>query len=105
MIRRPPRSTLFPYTTLFRSVERLQIAERVYAWPELFGSVDLRDTDGGGLEAWFEHPRWWYVLHVLTNLAVVQDVDKVGHGDAMLLRFETHRQFVTKVPDGSIAHT
>src|SRR5688572_32742287 len=26
MIRRPPRSTLFPYTTLFRSVERLQDA-------------------------------------------------------------------------------
>src|SRR2546427_4274425 len=24
MIRRPPRSTLFPYTTLFRSLERLQ---------------------------------------------------------------------------------
>src|SRR3712207_6997978 len=24
MIRRPPRSTLFPYTTLFRSVETLQ---------------------------------------------------------------------------------
>src|SRR5437899_10262080 len=24
MIRRPPRSTLFPYTTLFRSVERLR---------------------------------------------------------------------------------
>src|SRR3712207_7522786 len=27
MIRRPPRSTLFPYTTLFRSFERLQPAE------------------------------------------------------------------------------
>src|SRR3989442_2534092 len=25
MIRRPPRSTLFPYTTLFRSVHRLEI--------------------------------------------------------------------------------
>src|SRR3712207_8305652 len=25
MIRRPPRSTLFPYTTLFRSTERLAI--------------------------------------------------------------------------------
>src|SRR5256885_11157856 len=24
MIRRPPRSTLFPYTTLFRSIERAQ---------------------------------------------------------------------------------
>src|SRR2546422_8459239 len=26
MIRRPPRSTLFPYTTLFRSPENLQLA-------------------------------------------------------------------------------
>src|SRR3712207_7763713 len=31
MIRRPPRSTLFPYTTLFRSVRRLppSLAERI----------------------------------------------------------------------------
>src|SRR5256885_9803855 len=28
MIRRPPRSTLFPYTTLFRSVRRLPLAFR-----------------------------------------------------------------------------
>src|SRR3712207_7330138 len=28
MIRRPPRSTLFPYTTLFRSVEVLEPAAR-----------------------------------------------------------------------------
>src|SRR2546426_7456523 len=27
MIRRPPRSTLFPYTTLFRSIEALNILE------------------------------------------------------------------------------
>src|SRR3712207_9025219 len=26
MIRRPPRSTLFPYTTLFRSTDRLRLA-------------------------------------------------------------------------------
>src|SRR2546430_10634332 len=25
MIRRPPRSTLFPYTTLFRSIDRLDV--------------------------------------------------------------------------------
>src|SRR3989454_8052697 len=30
MIRRPPRSTLFPYTTLFRSVRNLMAIER---WP------------------------------------------------------------------------
>src|SRR2546428_3379677 len=29
MIRRPPRSTLFPYTTLFRSADRGQVAESV----------------------------------------------------------------------------
>src|SRR5438132_1871207 len=28
MIRRPPRSTLFPYTTLFRSVEEARALER-----------------------------------------------------------------------------
>src|SRR3712207_6981532 len=31
MIRRPPRSTLFPYTTLFRSVVRLVIQSAVAA--------------------------------------------------------------------------
>src|SRR5438034_2585432 len=29
MIRRPPRSTLFPYTTLFRSLDRLLPAETI----------------------------------------------------------------------------
>src|SRR2546422_4112070 len=29
MIRRPPRSTLFPYTTLFRSLVRENVAEQV----------------------------------------------------------------------------
>src|SRR3989454_9946400 len=31
MIRRPPRSTLFPYTTLFRSLHRLAVAPEVDA--------------------------------------------------------------------------
>src|SRR5256885_16717288 len=29
MIRRPPRSTLFPYTTLFRSIAQQRHAERI----------------------------------------------------------------------------
>src|SRR3712207_7242342 len=34
MIRRPPRSTLFPYTTLFRSrVDRLQVPEGAHQQP------------------------------------------------------------------------
>src|SRR3989449_2155356 len=52
MIRRPPRSTLFPYTTLFRSAVgvglqgldvgmELEVVERVFAVP-------LQEADGGG---------------------------------------------------------
>src|SRR2546422_4990131 len=36
MIRRPPRSTLFPYTTLFRSKVYL-----LSAWPQTIGGRDL----------------------------------------------------------------
>src|SRR5688572_32640883 len=32
MIRRPPRSTLFPYTTLFRSVIRLDVTPESAGW-------------------------------------------------------------------------
>src|SRR2546425_7701135 len=35
MIRRPPRSTLFPYTTLFRSAGAAQKVEAVYEVPFL----------------------------------------------------------------------
>src|SRR2546430_11951577 len=42
MIRRPPRSTLFPYTTLFRSAVRVEVpADGVYA-------IDLRYANGNG---------------------------------------------------------
>src|SRR3712207_7989746 len=37
MIRRPPRSTLFPYTTLFRSVHERRALQQV--------AVPLRDLD------------------------------------------------------------
>src|SRR3712207_8923806 len=53
MIRRPPRSTLFPYTTLFRSavspgfflgVDRLQVGRVIVA---AFGNFDLLPTEAG----------------------------------------------------------
>src|SRR5256714_13731569 len=48
MIRRPPRSTLFPYTTLFRSIERYQERDPI----KVFGN-NLRDKgvlDDAGLK-------------------------------------------------------
>src|SRR3712207_7762481 len=74
MIRRPPRSTLFPYTTLFRSMSHLP-RER------------LRERVEGirGLEAKFRRP-----------IAILADLQgpklRVGAftGDAAMLRSEEH---------------
>src|SRR2546430_5398959 len=53
MIRRPPRSTLFPYTTLFRSFHRLAAAERAGA-SRLCGGVQravlVHHVDVGGAD-------------------------------------------------------
>src|SRR5258708_34263702 len=56
MIRRPPRSTLFPYTTLFRSVSKRRFAgyweymldEAIFTAPPIaeFGGAALIDADG-----------------------------------------------------------
>src|SRR6266487_6763824 len=68
MIRRPPRSTLFPYTTLFRSCRAEQLAV-VTSWPDAdFGDMARRDAVvhgtrrasaiesvlGAGTEGWAE---------------------------------------------------
>src|SRR2546422_4762873 len=51
MIRRPPRSTLFPYTTLFRSREQLAQVDGAGAfeerWRRDLGDVDLFVVDPG----------------------------------------------------------
>src|SRR3989449_8356645 len=47
MIRRPPRSTLFPYTTLFRS--QVELAQLTYLLPRLGGRGTLLSRLGGGI--------------------------------------------------------
>src|SRR5258708_22484969 len=45
MIRRPPRSTLFPYTTLFRSTGAVGVAHRVLpGYSARLCSADCHDT-------------------------------------------------------------
>src|SRR5260370_19448188 len=48
MIRRPPRSTLFPYTTLFRSI-KLREAFQVSLW---VASGNAAGVCGGGISSW-----------------------------------------------------
>src|SRR2546430_12642844 len=47
MIRRPPRSTLFPYTTLFRSQERAEPGVRARPDPRLPREGERRRVSGG----------------------------------------------------------
>src|SRR3712207_7506307 len=61
MIRRPPRSTLFPYTTLFRSCTKAQIG--LALWPDASPS-QLRNT-------------FHVTLHRLRNALAIADAIQV----------------------------
>src|SRR5256885_6883841 len=47
MIRRPPRSTLFPYTTLFRSDEAPEVGDRDGPWGDEQGKAHVPDERVG----------------------------------------------------------
>src|SRR2546426_5465741 len=56
MIRRPPRSTLFPYTTLFRSTPNAHLAlQKAHSPPPRLG----RHKDAG-IRRTRSHPVWSY---------------------------------------------
>src|SRR2546425_5973022 len=57
MIRRPPRSTLFPYTTLFRSVDEHVMEVLYFGWKR--GGPDDPGTEPGMIR-WFapDGVRW-----------------------------------------------
>src|SRR5205807_7836942 len=56
MIRRPPRSTLFPYTTLFRSPHRAKIAGRLKEHPRCSLNEGLDDDRRDLAAVLREHP-------------------------------------------------
>src|SRR5438093_2834824 len=73
MIPRPPRSTLFPYTTLFRSVVATSLETRVsrQRTTDLHGRFTIVFPDGGGryeLTARFRSEEHTSELQSLTNL-------------------------------------
>src|SRR3712207_8340124 len=59
MIRRPPRSTLFPYTTLFRSelLRRIRTWLRPGGW--FFGTLGSGDNPDERADDFFGAPMYW----------------------------------------------
>jgi enoyl-CoA hydratase/carnithine racemase len=55
MIRRPPRSTLFPYTTLFRSLAlETPLTQGIKSERQLFKSTFALDDQNEGMAAFVE---------------------------------------------------
>src|SRR3712207_7873474 len=78
MIRRPPRSTLFPYTTLFRSVLRPLALRRI----RVLARGDIEEAVAGG------HDARAVVLGAVRGRVLHEDVAHVGQLRAV--RSEEH---------------
>src|SRR5690554_8201392 len=76
MIRRPPRSTLFPYTTLFRSVVHIELGIAMPVFPAL--SVDIVDGHAGQLVP--------AVLQLYTRLSVSQSRATLAIGQGQVVK-------------------
>src|SRR5690242_20820250 len=62
MIRRPPRSTLFPYTTLFRSaydVKAIGMAMDVSQEASVVAAADRATDELGGIDIWVSNAGRW----------------------------------------------
>src|SRR5260370_35642959 len=66
MIRRPPRSTLFPYTTLFRSL----LGGRGTVWGALLGALIMASLDNG-MSLLNTEPYWQPILKGTILVAAV----------------------------------
>jgi len=78
MIRRPPRSTLFPYTTLFRSQDRYHTTVVVRRYGEAIFPVDVRVSFKGGepaVEHWDGKDRWKMFTYDRPAAALSAEVD------------------------------
>src|SRR3989454_12736539 len=75
MIRRPPRSTLFPYTTLFRSLDHCKI------YAPIDGTVVARNVDAGQtVAASLQAPVLFTIAQDLTKMQVYAKTDEADVG-------------------------
>src|SRR2546429_6605808 len=94
MIRRPPRSTLFPYTTLFRSLDNPRIVIMDLRPPEAYANshipgarsfdifgISLVDTRSQALDAFL-----WIIEHLIQARGVNTDSTVVIYDDVAGMR-------------------
>src|SRR3712207_9565576 len=89
MIRRPPRSTLFPYTTLFRSNPQLGVVEEK-GYREPFVVADIPGLISGASEGRGLGNRFLRHVARARLLALVLDASEDPEGAEGVLRVELH---------------
>src|SRR5690242_21461193 len=88
MIRRPPRSTLFPYTTLFRSIDRLGqvlVEPGLLGQPPVFLSAVRSEEHTSELQS-----------HVNLVCRLLLEKKKKNNSNNRKLRLRTHTQLAIK---------
>src|SRR5690348_2331579 len=120
MIRRPPRSTLFPYTTLFRSVERVagrQLRRRARVGEDplggLGGAGGAGQRDGGAQQGEELAPREAFGREVRAGRELLVQRLEEGRRSGALLRaapvvgglwVAQHRQLESVLGHAVVAH-
>src|SRR5688572_32546042 len=92
MIRRPPRSTLFPYTTLFRSAPR-QTTTLCAAWRQQLGSRCLCST---AAREWCRSEEHTSELQSQSNLVCRLLLEKKKKIQKTILSTNTNNNIITK---------
>src|SRR5438552_15011370 len=84
MFRHPPRSTLFPYTTLFRSMQRQVNTLQGFLWHFSFCEVD--EMHGYIL---------WIINHLITDATSNQILLQDFHTDRKSTRLNSSHQIIS----------
>src|SRR2546426_10088606 len=109
MIRRPPRSTLFPYTTLFRSVHHsagaiIRFLDSLFDAHRLTGQFTDRYQRA---PAQFTAERWFTALFAVaqhTDVKVVVDGVRFGATDAQIMnKLVEYRRELLGLPSASLS--
>src|SRR2546430_3226237 len=102
MIRRPPRSTLFPYTTLFRSLHRKAFAEcSVEYWiAREIGEIDRKSTRLNSSHSQISYAVFCLKKKKKTN----KHIDVINNNSIVIDRYSVHASGHVVVSAASVLH-
>src|SRR6185503_5714803 len=79
--------------------------EFINASPYLLLILHFFNTNCRNISPRFYHPGWRHTLHVVANVIVAQQWNKVGYVNSCCLCFHTHRQLVAEESGGGTGHS